>query len=284
MRTVAGSSGSDAGRCGTVRGPAGCCTVRPRDGHGRRARRGGSAGAAVQRRRAAADVCRSRRRTSRRFFARQAEDLRAEFSHARSSPALGASALTAAELRLLPLLSTPPVVPGDRRGGLPVPQHHQVDGALDLPQAGNLLTQPGRLPVARPQPHRQHPRPRDLRARAAKTRTLIQHAPGRQRSRPRQTRPQPRDQPKDLAFHATGLPFTGDEQSDAPGAHNRTCCLHRDPEGSARRLPVQQPWAGASAPQRAPGPAPGRCISARLAVIVRSNDQWPDRRDRQSGP
>ncbi len=154
MRTVAGSSGSDAGRCGTVRGPAGCCTVRPRDGHGRRARRGGSAGAAVQRGRAAADVCRSRRRTSRRFFARQAEDLRAEFSHARSSPALGASALTAAELRLLPLLSTPPVVPGDRRGGLPVPQHHQVDGALDLPQAGNLLTQPGRLPAARPRPPR----------------------------------------------------------------------------------------------------------------------------------
>jgi LuxR family transcriptional regulator, maltose regulon positive regulatory protein len=39
-------------------------------------------------------------------FARQAEDLRAELSHARGSPALGASALTAAELRLLPLLST----------------------------------------------------------------------------------------------------------------------------------------------------------------------------------
>ncbi len=39
-------------------------------------------------------------------FARQAEDLRAELSQARTSPALGASALTAAELRLLPLLST----------------------------------------------------------------------------------------------------------------------------------------------------------------------------------
>ena len=39
-------------------------------------------------------------------FARQAEDLRAELSHARGSPALGASALTAAELRLLPMLST----------------------------------------------------------------------------------------------------------------------------------------------------------------------------------
>jgi LuxR family transcriptional regulator, maltose regulon positive regulatory protein len=39
-------------------------------------------------------------------FARRAEDLRAELSHARGSPALGASALTAAELRLLPMLST----------------------------------------------------------------------------------------------------------------------------------------------------------------------------------
>jgi LuxR family maltose regulon positive regulatory protein len=39
-------------------------------------------------------------------FAQQAEDLRAELSQARGSPALGASALTAAELRLLPLLST----------------------------------------------------------------------------------------------------------------------------------------------------------------------------------
>jgi LuxR family maltose regulon positive regulatory protein len=39
-------------------------------------------------------------------FARQAEKLRAELSHARGSPALGASALTAAELRLLPMLST----------------------------------------------------------------------------------------------------------------------------------------------------------------------------------
>jgi LuxR family transcriptional regulator, maltose regulon positive regulatory protein len=39
-------------------------------------------------------------------FARHAEDLRAELSHARGSPALGASALTAAELRLLPMLST----------------------------------------------------------------------------------------------------------------------------------------------------------------------------------
>jgi LuxR family maltose regulon positive regulatory protein len=39
-------------------------------------------------------------------FARQAEDLRAQLSHAPGSSAQGASALTAAELRLLPLLST----------------------------------------------------------------------------------------------------------------------------------------------------------------------------------
>jgi LuxR family maltose regulon positive regulatory protein len=39
-------------------------------------------------------------------FARQAEDLRAELSHAHGSSALGASSLTAAELRLLPMLST----------------------------------------------------------------------------------------------------------------------------------------------------------------------------------
>jgi LuxR family maltose regulon positive regulatory protein len=39
-------------------------------------------------------------------FARHAEGLRAELSHVRGSPAVGSSALTAAELRLLPLLST----------------------------------------------------------------------------------------------------------------------------------------------------------------------------------
>jgi LuxR family maltose regulon positive regulatory protein len=39
-------------------------------------------------------------------FARQAEDLRAELSGVRAPAALGASALTAAELRLLPVLST----------------------------------------------------------------------------------------------------------------------------------------------------------------------------------
>jgi LuxR family transcriptional regulator, maltose regulon positive regulatory protein len=47
-----------------------------------------------------------RRRPGLGVFARQAEDLRTELSRARGSPALGASALTAAELRLVPMLST----------------------------------------------------------------------------------------------------------------------------------------------------------------------------------
>ena len=41
----------------------------------------------------------------------------------------------------------PPVVPRDRRGDVPVPLHGQVAGDVDLPQAGGLLTQPGRDPL-----------------------------------------------------------------------------------------------------------------------------------------
>ncbi|HUN32427.1 MAG TPA: LuxR C-terminal-related transcriptional regulator, partial [Trebonia sp.] len=47
-----------------------------------------------------------RRRPGLGAFARQAEDLHAELAHAPGPAALGASALTAAELRLLPLLAT----------------------------------------------------------------------------------------------------------------------------------------------------------------------------------
>ena len=47
-----------------------------------------------------------RRRPGLGVFVRQAEGLRAELSHARGSFVLGASALTAAELRLLPMLCT----------------------------------------------------------------------------------------------------------------------------------------------------------------------------------
>ena len=47
-----------------------------------------------------------RRRPGLGVFAQQAGELRAELPQARGSPALHASALTAAELRLLPMLST----------------------------------------------------------------------------------------------------------------------------------------------------------------------------------
>jgi LuxR family transcriptional regulator, maltose regulon positive regulatory protein len=47
-----------------------------------------------------------RRRPGLGAFTQQAGDLRAELSHVHRSPALGASALTAAELRLLPMLAT----------------------------------------------------------------------------------------------------------------------------------------------------------------------------------
>ena len=47
-----------------------------------------------------------RRRPALGVFAQQAEDLRAELAHVKGSSVPGASALTAAELRLLPMLST----------------------------------------------------------------------------------------------------------------------------------------------------------------------------------
>ncbi len=82
-----------------------------------------------------------RRRPGLGVFVSQAKDLRAELSHAHGPSPLGASALTAAKLRLLPMLSTPPVAPPDRRGPVPVPQHHQVGNELDLPEAGGLFAQ-----------------------------------------------------------------------------------------------------------------------------------------------
>ena len=81
-------------------------------------------------------------------LAAEAGALRGQLSRERGSIVPGASALTAAELRLLPLLSTHLSVPRDRRGTVPVPPHHQVTGELDLPQAGGLLTHPGRLTVS----------------------------------------------------------------------------------------------------------------------------------------
>ena len=42
----------------------------------------------------------------------------------------------------------PPIVPRDRRTDVPVPQHHQIAGELDLPQARRLHPQSGGDPVA----------------------------------------------------------------------------------------------------------------------------------------
>ena len=88
-----------------------------------------------------------RRRPGLGNLAGEAEALRAQLSRQRGSSGPGASALTAAELRLLPLLSTHLSFPEIAAGAVPVPQHHQVRGELDLPQAGGLLPQPGRQPV-----------------------------------------------------------------------------------------------------------------------------------------
>jgi LuxR family maltose regulon positive regulatory protein len=73
----------------------------------------------------------------------QVEELRSSLDLARrASP--GASSLTTAELRLLPLLAThPPHLPGDRPAAVRHPEHREDPGDLDLPQGRGLLTQPG---------------------------------------------------------------------------------------------------------------------------------------------
>ena len=73
----------------------------------------------------------------------EAGTLRARLGNEHSPSVPGASALTAAELRLLPLLGHPPVVPGDRCGAVPLAAHHQVGDEVDLPQAGRLLPESG---------------------------------------------------------------------------------------------------------------------------------------------
>ena len=79
-------------------------------------------------------------------FVGHAEDMRAELSRARGPHPAGASALTAAELRLLPLLSTHLSFPRDRRRVVPLPAHHQVAVEVGLPETGGLLPQPGGQP------------------------------------------------------------------------------------------------------------------------------------------
>ena len=87
-----------------------------------------------------------RRRPRLGVFVAQAEDLRVELSHARGSFTTGPSALTAAELRLLPLLPTHISFPGDRYRDVPLPEHCQVGDDVDLPEAGRVFPQPGGHP------------------------------------------------------------------------------------------------------------------------------------------
>ena len=77
----------------------------------------------------------------------EAEALRAQLSKERGSSVPGASALTAAELRLLPLLSTHLSFPEIAEEMFLSRSHDQVAGDVDLPQAGRLLTQPGGHPL-----------------------------------------------------------------------------------------------------------------------------------------
>ena len=76
----------------------------------------------------------------------EAEALRARLAQERGASVPGASALTAAELRLLPLLSTHLSFPEIGRGAVPVAAHHQVAFEVDLPQAGRLHPRPGGHP------------------------------------------------------------------------------------------------------------------------------------------
>ena len=79
-------------------------------------------------------------------LAGEAAALRARLAQERGSSVPGSSALTAAELRLLPMLCHPLVVPRDRRRNVPVAAHHQIGDEGGLPEAGRLLTQPGGHP------------------------------------------------------------------------------------------------------------------------------------------
>ena len=70
------------------------------------------------------------------------EDLRHRIDDAPGG-ALSAHTLTAAELRLLPMLPTASVVRRDRREALRLPQHGEDAGDLDLSQAGGLVSERG---------------------------------------------------------------------------------------------------------------------------------------------
>jgi hypothetical protein len=89
-----------------------------------------------------------RRRPGMGNLAGQAEALRAQLSTQRGpagpglGPDRGRAAPAAAAVHA-------PVAAGDRPRAVLVPQHDQVRGELDLPQARGLLPQPGRQPVPR---------------------------------------------------------------------------------------------------------------------------------------
>jgi LuxR family maltose regulon positive regulatory protein len=76
----------------------------------------------------------------------QAQALRTRLSEERGSSAPGASALTAAELRLLPMLSTHLSFP-EIAEQMFLSRNTIKSGDLDLPQAGCLHSQPGGHPV-----------------------------------------------------------------------------------------------------------------------------------------
>ena len=77
----------------------------------------------------------------------EVQAIQARLSENHDPSIAGASALTAAELRLLPMLSTHLSFP-EMAGEVFLSRHHQVAGYVAVPQAGGLLTQRGGRPVA----------------------------------------------------------------------------------------------------------------------------------------
>jgi ATP/maltotriose-dependent transcriptional regulator MalT len=77
-----------------------------------------------------------RRRPGLRTLIGEASALRARLTKERGSSLPGMSALTTAELRLLPMLPTHLSFPEIAAEMFPVPQHRQVRGHLDLPKLG----------------------------------------------------------------------------------------------------------------------------------------------------
>ena len=80
----------------------------------------------------------------------EAAALRARLANERGASAPGASALTAAELRLLPLLATHLSFPRDRRRGVPFTEHRQVADEVDLPSswASTAASRPSSAPAS----------------------------------------------------------------------------------------------------------------------------------------